>query len=129
MDFVERLHHAQTELAQREADPFRRPVETIMSCLGDSVSTAALLDLLGMRNTTGNGRKIARTLRTLGFIPIKSRRLEPGGWRDTVTRGWVRPLRKLGRQTSLKEDVTAKPSHSNSSGNEQFQQKDTCYVL
>jgi len=32
-------------------------------------------------------------MRTLHFIPIKSRRLMPGGFRDTVTRGWARPVR------------------------------------
>jgi hypothetical protein len=34
-------------------------------------------------------------MRSLGFVPIKSRRLEPGGYRDTVTRGWTRPVREL----------------------------------
>ena len=34
-------------------------------------------------------------MRFLGFIPIKSRRLMPGGYRDTVTRGWARPFREL----------------------------------
>jgi len=33
-------------------------------------------------------------MRSLGFIPIKSRRLMPGGFRDTVTRGWARPVRE-----------------------------------
>jgi hypothetical protein len=32
-------------------------------------------------------------MRQLGFVPLKSRRLEPGGYRDTVTRGWTRPVR------------------------------------
>jgi hypothetical protein len=61
----------------------------------EAVSTVALLDLLGLPKTTGNGRRVAQSMRSLGFIPIKSRRLMPGGYRDTVTRGWARPLRKL----------------------------------
>ena len=58
------------------------------------ISTVALLDLIGLPNTTGNGRRIAHSMRSLGFVPIKSRRFMPGGFRDTVTRGWARPVRK-----------------------------------
>jgi hypothetical protein len=66
----------------------------------EAVSTAALLDLLdllGLRKTTGNGRRLAHSMRSLGFVPIKSRRLTPGGYRDTVTRGWARPFRDAAR--------------------------------
>ena len=61
----------------------------------EGVSTFALLDLVGLPKTTGNARRIGATMRSLGFIPIKSRRLMPGGYRDTVTRGWARPIREL----------------------------------
>ena len=64
----------------------------------NEVSTAALLDLIGLPKTTGNGRRIALSMRSLGFVPIKSRRLMPGGFRDTVTRGWARPLRQTRNQ-------------------------------
>jgi hypothetical protein len=90
--WIERLHRAQAELAERAADPLREKVEAVVRGM-EAISTVALLDLLGLPKTTGNGRRIARTMRSLGFIPIKSRRLMPGGWRDTVTRGWARPLR------------------------------------
>jgi hypothetical protein len=69
-----------------------------MQLAGDFVSTTALLDLLGFPNNSGNSRRIARTMRALGFVPIKSRRLMPGGYRDTVTRGWARPLREPKRR-------------------------------
>jgi hypothetical protein len=59
----------------------------------EAIGTAPLLDLLGMAKTTGNGRRLAITMRSLGFVPIKSRRLMPGGYRDTVTRGWAHPIR------------------------------------
>jgi hypothetical protein len=62
----------------------------------DAIGTAPLLDLLNMRKTSGNARRISETMRALGFVPIKSRRLEPGGYRDTVTRGWTRPVREVG---------------------------------
>jgi len=82
------------EAAERDADPLREKVEAIVRGM-EAISTVALLDLLGLPKTTGNGRRIAATMRTLGFVPIKSRRLMPGGYRDTVTRGWARPIREL----------------------------------
>ena len=61
----------------------------------DAVSTAALLDLLRVPATTGTARRLAAVMRALHFIPIKSRRLMPGGLSgNTVTRGWARPLRE-----------------------------------
>lgn len=57
-----------------------------------AMSTHALLDLLGLRNTTANGRLLAKTMRSLGFILLKSRRLMPGGHQSTITRGWTRSL-------------------------------------
>jgi hypothetical protein len=34
-------------------------------------------------------------MREQNFVPIKTRRFMPGGFRDTVTRGWARPMRPL----------------------------------
>ena len=95
MSWIEQLHRAQAELTERDADPLREKVEGVVRGM-EAVSTVALLDLLGLSKTTGNGRRIAPTMRTLGFVPIKSRRLMPGGYRDTVTRGWARPVRQVG---------------------------------
>lgn len=94
MSWIEKLHRAKAELAERNVDPFRAGAEAVVRGM-QAVSTHALLDLLGLPKTTGNGRRIAPTMRSLGFIPIKSRRLMPGGYRDTVTRGWARPIREL----------------------------------
>jgi hypothetical protein len=91
--WVEKLRRVEAEAAKRDADPLRKKVESMTRGM-DAISTFALLDLLGLPKTTGNGRRIARTMRSLGFIPIKSRRLMPGGWADTVTRGWARPVRE-----------------------------------
>jgi hypothetical protein len=101
MSWIEKLHRAKAEHAGRDADPLREKLEGVVRGI-EAVSTVALLDLLDLPKTTGNGRRIAATMRTLGFVPIKSRRLEPGGWRDTVTRGWARPVREL---------RTSSPSH------------------
>jgi hypothetical protein len=106
MFFIEKLRQAQAELAERDADPFRQPVEDIMGCVGDSVSTAALLDLLGLPKTTGTSRRIAVTMRALGFVPIKSRRLMPGGFSDTVTRGWARPVREAKKVDPKTKQIT-----------------------
>ena len=99
MAWIEKLLHAQAELDERHADPLREKVEAAARGM-EAISTFALLDLLGLPKTTGNGRRIAPIMRALGFIPIKSRRLMPGGFRDTVTRGWSRPVRTSSRRTS-----------------------------
>ena len=89
--FLEELRRAKEELADRKADPLRAKVEALMHGQ-TAMSTAALLDLLGLPATTANGRLLAKTMRSLGFIPLKSRRLMPGGYKSTVTRGWSRPV-------------------------------------
>ena len=93
VSFVERLEQAHADLAQRDADPLRAKIVAVVRGM-EAIGTAPLLDLLGLRKTTGNGRRLAQIMRTLGFVPIKSRRLMPGGYRDTVTRGWTRPVRE-----------------------------------
>jgi len=94
LSFLERIRQAEAELAERDADPLREKVEATVRGM-DAVSTAALLDLIGLPATTGNARRVSKTMRSLGFVAVKSRRFMPGGWRDTVTRGWARPVRAL----------------------------------
>jgi hypothetical protein len=91
MAFMDELKLKQQELAAHAADPLRAKVEIYMRGQ-TAMSTAALLDLLGLPATTANGRMLAKTMRSLGFIPLKSRRLMPGGYQSTVTRGWSRPV-------------------------------------
>lgn len=69
----------------------------------EAISTAALLDLLDVPKTTGNAHRVGKTMRSMGFIPIKSRRLNPGGFRDTVARGWARPIRETRSTPSMKQ--------------------------
>ena len=57
----------------READPFRQKVEAAVRGK-EAISTAALLDLLDVPKTTGNARRVAKTMHALNFVPIKSRR-------------------------------------------------------
>jgi hypothetical protein len=106
--FLERLNQMRIELAQRDADPLRDKVEATVRGL-KAISSAALLDPLGRKNTAGNRRQIAPTMRLLGFVPIKSRRLEPGGFRGTQTRGWTRPIRELRNWSPTKKPIAASP--------------------
>ncbi len=91
--WLNKLEHLRVRRAEREADPLREKVEAAVHGK-QAIGTAPLFDLLNMRKTTGNARRIDQTMRSLGFVPIKSRRLDPGGYRDTVTRGWARPVRQ-----------------------------------
>ena len=67
-DFLERLNQAHIELAQHDADPLREKVEAIVRGM-EAVSTVALLDLLGLPKTIGNGRRIAPSYALLGLYP------------------------------------------------------------
>ena len=90
--FMERLRQEISEIAERDADPLRGIVETTVRGM-QAISTHALLDLIGLPITSDNARRIALTMRSLGFVPLKSRQFEPGGWKSTVTRGWARPVK------------------------------------
>jgi hypothetical protein len=94
---LQRVREARAELEQRHADPWRGIIERGVPANVPSMSTVALLDLIGVRATTGNARRLAKTMRSLGWVALKSRRLMPGGWRNTEGRGWARPLRELVR--------------------------------
>jgi hypothetical protein len=61
--------------------------------------------------TTGTARRLAKIMLSLGFISIKSPRLMPMSYRDTVARGWARPVRESQCQASLTEGETVGPSH------------------
>jgi len=100
MSWTQELHAAKAELAKRSAEPWKAKLEQAVHGK-EAVSTAALLDLLGVPKTTGNARRIAKTMRALNFVPIKSRLLMPGGYRNTVARGWARPVRGERRQVEL----------------------------
>jgi hypothetical protein len=95
MSLIEKLRKACAELDAHHEDPWQKKVEEAVRDK-DAVSTAALLDLLRAPATTGTARRLAIVMRSLDFIPIKSRRLMPGGRAgNTVTRGWARPIRTL----------------------------------
>jgi hypothetical protein len=93
MSLISRLREACAELEAHHEDPWHSKVEAAVRDK-DAISTAALLDLLRVSATTSTARRLATVMRSLQFIPIKSRRLMPGGRAgNTVTRGWARPVR------------------------------------
>ena len=94
MSWIQKYHQAKAALAETDADPLREKVETLVYGM-EAISTNALLDLIGLPNTTGNARRVSKSMQSLGYVPMKSRRFMPGGHRDTVTRGWARPIREV----------------------------------
>lgn len=93
MSLIDRLHRAQAEVLANQEDPWRGALERALPGNVMCTSTVALLGLLDFPVTTGNARRLARTMRSMGWVGIKSRRLARGGWRTTECRGWSRPIR------------------------------------
>jgi hypothetical protein len=95
MAFLKQLAEASAKLETHHRDPWYSKVEAAVRGK-DAVSTAALLDLLRVPATTGTARRLAAVMRHLHFVPLKSRRLMPGGRAgNTVVRGWTRPFRAM----------------------------------
>ena len=88
MSFVERMQEAIKHLEASWLKPISAALKGVQA-----MSTVALLDIVHAAHTTKNSRRLAAIMRDLKFIPIQSRRLMPGGYRNTVTRGWARPMR------------------------------------
>jgi len=87
MSLLGKLAHACAELDAHQRDPWYSKVEAEVRGK-DTISTAALLDAVRVPASTSTARRLAAIMRDLQFIPIKSRRLMPGGRAgNTVTRG------------------------------------------
>jgi hypothetical protein len=109
MSLLQKLREAGAELDAHHDDPWCKKVEAAVRDK-DAISTAALLDLLHAPATTGTARRLATVMRRLNFIPIKSRRLMPGGRAgNTVTRGWARPTRGM-KSSPRRRPVPAEPA-------------------
>src|SRR5690349_14265732 len=94
MSFMSRMQVAKerVEATVEHDDPWHAVLEPKLRNV-ETISTHALMDLLRVSATTAKGRRVAAVMRDLGYIPIRSRRLMPGGFRDTCTRGWSKPVR------------------------------------
>jgi hypothetical protein len=106
MSWLGRLERVQAEMDERGQDPWQRMLERAIPAGVMSTSTVALLDLIDAPPTTGNARRLAQTMRSMGWVALRSRRLAPGGFRDTTIRGWARPVRESGRRTNPKDGGT-----------------------
>jgi hypothetical protein len=94
MSLLSQLLDARVQFDAHQEDPWRKKVEAAVRGK-DAISTAALLDAVRVPASTGAARRLATIMRDLHFIPIKSRRLMPGGRAgNTITRGWARPVRQ-----------------------------------
>src|SRR5262245_66137724 len=113
MSAIGKLNRICAELVERSSDPWKRALERHLPANVTSISSVALLDLLDVPPTTGNARRLAKTMRSMGWIGLKSRRLMPGGFRDTTIRGWARPVRECADRTSFKHGQTVGNSRPN----------------
>ena len=95
--WVGRMYQACAQQPEQRSDPWKPALERVLPANVTSLSSSALLDLLDVPHTTGNARRLAQTMRAMGWIGLKSRRLMPGGFRDTTIRGWARPTRETKR--------------------------------
>src|SRR4249920_2943461 len=88
----EKLERAAAEDVLRNEEPYVRILERALPIDGCAISTVMVLEFLGLRFNARNAQLISSTMRALGYFPLRSRKLLPGGWRQTVARGWVKPL-------------------------------------
>lgn len=93
MALITRLHAARTEMLGDQDDPWRRLIERALPSNLVSISTVGIFSLLDLPMNTASCRRVGRIMRQLGWIGIRSRRLEPGSWRTTECRGWSRTVR------------------------------------
>jgi hypothetical protein len=94
--WVGKMHQACAQQPEQRSDPWQRMLERALPANVTSISTVALLDLVDVPHTTGNARRLAQSMRAMGWVGLKSRRLTPGGFRDTTIRGWARPAHNHG---------------------------------
>jgi hypothetical protein len=102
MSWMQKLDRACAELDQFDVDPWRRVLERALPANITAISTVSLCDLAGLKPTTANARLLAPTMRRMGFVPLKSRNLMPGGNRGTTVRGWARPTRDGARPNGFR---------------------------
>jgi len=107
MALLSKLHELRAQLDVQGEDPWYARLDNALHGV-EAISTAALLDFLRTRATTASARRLAAVMRSLNFIPIKSRRLMPGGRAgNTVVRGWSRPVRSMKSSNDVQRGAIA----------------------
>jgi hypothetical protein len=91
MSFAGEMQKQSAEIAASRRDPWMPRLKRALQNF-DTISTAATLDMLRADHTRRNAMRLAPLMRELGYVSIMSRRLHPGGFKDTVSRGWTRKI-------------------------------------
>jgi hypothetical protein len=94
--FVEQLHRARQEAVRLPSDPWRLRLERVRGrhCADgvERITTQALFDLLEVPSSaraSGASRRLAATMRDLGWTAAKTRGLNQAGYKEHV-RGYAR---------------------------------------
>jgi hypothetical protein len=94
-----KLRKAEAELAARDADPWRLPLERLRGKVGDDgierATTQTVFDILEVpQRSRGAGacRRLAKLMAELGWTAVRVRWLTRGGYREQV-RGYCREPR------------------------------------
>jgi len=96
MSFLTKLHEAEAEMATRNVDPWRLPLERLRGKAGDDgierFTTQTLFDILEVpQRSRGAGacRRLAKLMAELGWMAVRVRGLTRGGYLEQV-RGYAR---------------------------------------
>jgi hypothetical protein len=104
MSWQGRLEEARAEMAARDADPWRLPLERLKGKIGDDrierTTTQTVFDILEVpQHSRGAGacRRLAKLMSELGWTAVRVRDLTRGGYREQV-RGYCRDARHESQQ-------------------------------
>jgi len=99
MSWLDKLREAQAEMAARNADQWRMPLERLHGRIGadgiERVTTQTVFDILEIpQRSRGAGacRRLAKLMSQLGWTAVRVRGLTRGGYREQV-RGYCRDAR------------------------------------
>jgi hypothetical protein len=99
VSWLGRVEKAKAEILNRDADPFRPPLERLRGQIGDDgierVTTQIVLDVLEVpqrARRAGTYRRLAKLMAELGWAAVRVRGLTRGGYLEQV-RGFARTMR------------------------------------
>jgi hypothetical protein len=91
-----KLRKLEAELAARDADPWRPPLERLRGKIGDDgierITTQTVFDILEIpqrSRSAGACRRLAKLMTELGWMAVRVRDLTRGGYREQI-RGYAR---------------------------------------
>jgi hypothetical protein len=100
MSWIGLLKQAQAEMAARDIDPWRLPLERLHGRIGDDsierITTQTVFDILEVpQHSRGAGacRRLSKLMSELGWTAVRVRGLTRGGYREQV-RGYCRDARQ-----------------------------------